>query len=229
MWAPDVYEGAPTPVTAFLSTASKAAGFAALIRVFHGPIGAAGPEWTLLVVALAALTMMVGNLLAIPQTNIKRMLAYSGIAQAGYALVGLRLSHGVRHAGPPSSSSSSTCSRTSARSSSSPCSATGTKMRSWTTTACAGATRCWPSRSCCSCSPSAASRRSPASGAKSSSSGRPSSRPVRAGLHRRAGQRGLALLLPDGRPRDVHRAGGIPPRSPSPAPPRSRSASASPS
>ncbi len=67
MWAPDVYQGAPTPVTAFLSTASKAAGFAALIRVFSGPIGASGPSWVPLVMLLAGLSMVVGNLLAIPQ------------------------------------------------------------------------------------------------------------------------------------------------------------------
>jgi len=89
MWAPDVYQGAPSTVTAFLSTASKAAGFAALLRVFHGPIGRAAPEWLVVVAVLAALSMIVGNLLAIPQRDIKRMLAYSGIAQAGYALVGL--------------------------------------------------------------------------------------------------------------------------------------------
>jgi NADH-quinone oxidoreductase subunit N len=90
MWAPDVYQGAPTPVTAFLSTASKAAGFVAIIRVFLGPLGDAGDGiWVTLLALLAALSMVVGNLLAIPQRDIKRMLAYSGIAQAGYALVGL--------------------------------------------------------------------------------------------------------------------------------------------
>ena len=89
MWAPDVYQGAPTTVTAFLSTASKAAGFAALLRVFHGPIGTRPARGSLVVGVLAALSMIVGNLLAIPQRDIKRMLAYSGIAQAGYALVGL--------------------------------------------------------------------------------------------------------------------------------------------
>ena len=89
MWAPDVYQGAPTPVTAFLSTASKAAGFVALMRVFLGPIGMANNAWVSIVVILAAMSMIVGNLLAIPQRDIKRMLAYSGIAQAGYALVGV--------------------------------------------------------------------------------------------------------------------------------------------
>jgi NADH-quinone oxidoreductase subunit N len=89
MWAPDVYQGAPTPVTAFLSTASKAAGFAALIRVLYGPMQGGAGGWVAVVMVLAALSMVIGNLLAIPQRNIKRMLAYSGIAQAGYALVGV--------------------------------------------------------------------------------------------------------------------------------------------
>ncbi|MFB3882642.1 MAG: NADH-quinone oxidoreductase subunit N [Armatimonadota bacterium] len=89
MWAPDVYQGAPTPVTGFLSTASKAAGFAALLRVFLGPMLGAASAWLVLLVALSALSMVVGNLLALSQRDIKRMLAYSGIAQAGYALVGV--------------------------------------------------------------------------------------------------------------------------------------------
>ncbi len=89
MWAPDVYQGAPTPVTGFLSTASNAAGLAALVRVFLGPALAASSVWWILVVALSASSMIVGNLAALTQTNIKRMLAYSGIAQAGYALIGI--------------------------------------------------------------------------------------------------------------------------------------------
>ena len=89
MWAPDVYQGAPTPVTGFLSTASKAAGFAAIVRVFLGPMLGAASAWLVFVVALSALSMVVGNLLALSQRDIKRMLAYSGIAQAGYALVGI--------------------------------------------------------------------------------------------------------------------------------------------
>jgi NADH-quinone oxidoreductase subunit N len=93
-WAPDVYHGAPTPVAGFLSTASKAAGFAVLLRLFF--VGFAfenTPEyvrtwaWTLAI--LAAITMTIGNLLALPQTNIKRLLAYSSVAHAGYTLVGL--------------------------------------------------------------------------------------------------------------------------------------------
>jgi NADH-quinone oxidoreductase subunit N len=92
MWAPDVYEGAPTPVTAYLSVASKAAGFAVILRIFHVAFGS--PEWlrddwSVLFGVLAAITMTVGNVIAIHQTNIKRLLAYSGVAQAGYLMVGL--------------------------------------------------------------------------------------------------------------------------------------------
>jgi NADH-quinone oxidoreductase subunit N len=89
MWAPDVYQGAPTPVTAFLATASKAAGLAALVRVLLGPMLAAASQWVMIVVALSALSMVFGNLVALSQRNIKRMLAYSGVAQAGYALIGI--------------------------------------------------------------------------------------------------------------------------------------------
>ena len=92
MWVPDVYEGAPTPVTAYLSVASKAAGFAVISRVFIVTFGA--PEWLsmnwgLLIAVLSAITMTIGNVLAIMQSNIKRMLGYSSIAQAGYLMVGL--------------------------------------------------------------------------------------------------------------------------------------------
>ncbi len=90
-WAPDVYEGAPTPITGFLSTASKAAGFAVLMRLFLGlfPMGSEyAPTWTMIMAVLAAITMTLGNVVALSQTNIKRMLAYSSVAHAGYALVG---------------------------------------------------------------------------------------------------------------------------------------------
>lgn len=89
-WTPDVYEGAPTPVTAFVSTASKAASFALLMRVF-GVMWPVGSEvyWTGLLAAMSVVTMTLGNLLALSQRNIKRMLAYSSIAQAGYALMGV--------------------------------------------------------------------------------------------------------------------------------------------
>jgi proton-translocating NADH-quinone oxidoreductase chain N len=87
-WAPDTYEGAPTPITAFLSTASKAAGFAILIRVFSMAFGWTWPQWATLLTAIAVVTMTIGNLAAIRQTNVKRLLAYSSIAQAGYILIG---------------------------------------------------------------------------------------------------------------------------------------------
>lgn len=91
MWAPDVYEGAPTPVTAFLSVASKAAGFAIILRVFYVafPVETLSIEWSAVFAALAALSMTVGNLVAIAQSNIKRLLAYSTIAHGGYLMVGL--------------------------------------------------------------------------------------------------------------------------------------------
>jgi NADH-quinone oxidoreductase subunit N len=88
-WAPDVYEGAPTPVSGFLSTASKAAGFAVLVRLFFVAFPDFSETWTLVIAVLSAVTMTVGNLLTLPQTNIKRLLAYSSIAHAGYALIGV--------------------------------------------------------------------------------------------------------------------------------------------
>ena len=92
MWVPDVYEGAPTPITAYLSVASKAAGFAVVFPVFFVALGS--PEWLslnwgMLFAVLSAITMTVGNVVAILQSNIKRMLGYSSIAQAGYLMVGL--------------------------------------------------------------------------------------------------------------------------------------------
>jgi NADH-quinone oxidoreductase subunit N len=92
MWVPDVYEGAPTPVTAYLSVASKAAGFAIILRIFYSAFGL--PEWLssnwgMIFAVLAVISMVIGNVVAIPQSNIKRMLGYSSIAQAGYLMVGL--------------------------------------------------------------------------------------------------------------------------------------------
>jgi NADH-quinone oxidoreductase subunit N len=89
MWAPDVYQGAPTPITAFMSAGPKAAAFAAFVRIFVLALGGMQDQWTSLLWVLAVLTMTVGNILAVYQTNLKRMLAYSSIAHAGYALVGL--------------------------------------------------------------------------------------------------------------------------------------------
>lgn len=88
-WAPDVYEGSPTPVAGFLSTASKAAGFAVLMRVMIAVFPSIAPSWTVMIAILAAASMIIGNLLAMTQRNIKRLLAYSSIAQAGYILVGV--------------------------------------------------------------------------------------------------------------------------------------------
>ncbi len=92
MWLPDVYDGAPAPVTGFMAAGVKAAGFATLVRIlvvgFGDPSAAMGPHgWQTLIAWLAVLTMLVGNLLAVPQRSVKRMLAYSSIAHAGYLLV----------------------------------------------------------------------------------------------------------------------------------------------
>ncbi len=89
MWAPDVYEGAPTPVTAFLSVASKAAGLVAFVRLFFEALLIAKSEWVVILEVVAILAMVIGNVVALMQTNIKRMLAYSSIAQVGYVLVAL--------------------------------------------------------------------------------------------------------------------------------------------
>ncbi|MSQ10481.1 MAG: NADH-quinone oxidoreductase subunit N [Dehalococcoidia bacterium] len=91
MWVPDVYEGAPTPVTMFLSVVSKAAGFGVALRIFHLALGAppVALEWTYIFAALAALTMTLGNLAALRQHNIKRLMGYSSVAQAGYLMAAL--------------------------------------------------------------------------------------------------------------------------------------------
>jgi NADH-quinone oxidoreductase subunit N len=89
MWTPDVYEGAPTSVTAFMAVASKAASFAAFLRVLLEAFGGVKPNWNVLILAVCLITVALGNLVAIVQTNVKRMLAYSSIAHAGYALVGV--------------------------------------------------------------------------------------------------------------------------------------------
>lgn len=89
MWTPDAYHGAPTPVTGFMSVATKAAAFAAFMRVFVLALPAAQAQWGWALAVLAALTMTLGNLAALRQSSLKRMLAYSSIAHAGYALVGL--------------------------------------------------------------------------------------------------------------------------------------------
>lgn len=89
MWTPDVYQGAPTSVTAFMAVASKAASFAAFLRVLLEGFGGVKPNWNGLILGVCLVTVMLGNLVAIVQTNVKRMLAYSSIAHAGYALIGV--------------------------------------------------------------------------------------------------------------------------------------------
>lgn len=89
MWAPDVYEGAPTPITGFMSAGPKAAAFAALLRIFSYGIGNIDLPWETLFWVIAVATMTVGNIMALRQSNIKRMLAFSSIAHAGYVLIAL--------------------------------------------------------------------------------------------------------------------------------------------
>ena len=98
MWAPDVYEGAPTSITALIATGSKAAALGALLRVLTVALRAVQADWTVVLWAVAAVTMTVGNVIAIAQSNLKRMLAYSSIAHVGYMLVGL-VAGGVPGAG----------------------------------------------------------------------------------------------------------------------------------
>ena len=106
MWVPDVYEGAPTPMVAFLSVASKAAAFGLALRVFYVGFDALGGDWWVLLAGLAALSMTIGNLVAIVQRNIKRLFGYSTIAHAGYILVGVAaittVSGGAASFGPSS-------------------------------------------------------------------------------------------------------------------------------
>jgi NADH-quinone oxidoreductase subunit N len=89
MWAPDVYQGAPTPVTAFLAMGSKAAGFVLVLRVLFAAAPAVAAQWDKLLMLTAAITILYGNLCAIPQRNLKRLLGYSSIANAGYLLLGI--------------------------------------------------------------------------------------------------------------------------------------------
>jgi NADH-quinone oxidoreductase subunit N len=88
-WTPDVYQGAPTPVTGFMAAAAKAGGFAGLLRVFVSAFDTMRLDWRPAVFVLAVLTLVVGSVLAVVQTDVKRMLAYSSISHAGYVLIGL--------------------------------------------------------------------------------------------------------------------------------------------
>ena len=102
MWTPDVYQGAPTSVTAFMAVASKAASFGAFLRVFVDGLGGASADWSVLFTIICLATLALGNLVAIVQTSIKRMLAYSSIAHAGYALIGVVVAAGHRGEGASS-------------------------------------------------------------------------------------------------------------------------------
>ncbi|HUN57246.1 MAG TPA: NADH-quinone oxidoreductase subunit N [Candidatus Binataceae bacterium] len=99
MWTPDAYEGAPTPVTAFMAVGVKIAAFAAFLRIFLIHLAPISERWTMVLWVIAALTMTVGNLSALVQTNMKRMLAYSAIAHAGYILVGVAAAPSVAAGG----------------------------------------------------------------------------------------------------------------------------------
>jgi NADH-quinone oxidoreductase subunit N len=89
MWTPDAYEGAPTPITAFMAVGVKVAAFAGFLRVFLVHLGPVSAQWTMVLWVIAALSMTVGNVIALVQVNVKRMLAYSAIAHAGYIIVGM--------------------------------------------------------------------------------------------------------------------------------------------
>ena len=89
VWTPDVYQGAPTSITAFMAVCTKVAAFGALLRLFYVALGAARVNWTPMLWIVAALTLLVGSVLALSQSDIKRLLAYSSIAHAGFLLVGI--------------------------------------------------------------------------------------------------------------------------------------------
>lgn len=97
IWAPDVYQGSPTPVTAFLAVGSKAAGFVLLLRMLFGAVPALAQNWNELLVVITIVTILYGNLCAIPQRNLKRLLGYSSIANAGYLLLGVTAGNGAGH------------------------------------------------------------------------------------------------------------------------------------
>ena len=93
MWAPDVYQGAPTPTTAFLAVGSKAAGFVLLLRVLFTAVPLVAQKWYWQFVVVSAATILYGNLCALPQQNLKRLLGYSSISHAGYLLLGVAAIH----------------------------------------------------------------------------------------------------------------------------------------
>ena len=107
-WTPDVYEGAPTPITAFMAAATKAAALGVFLRFFDVALIGAQDNWAPLLAALATITIIVGNVGALGQSSLKRMLAYSGVAQAGYMLAGVVVGDAARRRRRPSSTWSST-------------------------------------------------------------------------------------------------------------------------
>ena len=96
IWAPDVYEGAPVPTTAFLAIGSKAAGFVLLLRLLFTAVPQVTIHWSQLLIIISAITILYGNLCALPQRNLKRMLGYSSIAHAGYLLLGIAALSGMQ-------------------------------------------------------------------------------------------------------------------------------------
>ena len=98
-WTPDVYQGAPTPITTFMAVATKAAAFAILLRLFGDALGLAQLEWGPALAALATATIVIGNVGAIAQRSLKRLLAWSSVAQAGYLLAGVVVGSDARPAG----------------------------------------------------------------------------------------------------------------------------------
>jgi len=96
IWAPDVYQGAPTPTTAFLAIGSKAAGFVLLLRVLFKAVPAVTTQWAGVLIIISGITILYGNLCALPQTNLKRLLGYSSIAHAGYLLLGVAAMAGAK-------------------------------------------------------------------------------------------------------------------------------------
>ena len=96
IWAPDVYQGAPTPTTAFLAIGSKAAGFVLLLRVLFKAVPAITSQWANVIIIISGITILYGNLCALPQTNVKRLLGYSSIAHAGYLLLGIAAMAGAK-------------------------------------------------------------------------------------------------------------------------------------
>jgi NADH-quinone oxidoreductase subunit N len=108
IWAPDVYQGAPSPTTAFLAVGSKAAGFVLLLRVLFTAVPAVTAQWSNLLIVISAMTILYGNLCAIPQRNIKRLMGYSSIAHAGYMLLGIAaLAVSLAHGAQPSTAGAS--------------------------------------------------------------------------------------------------------------------------